>query len=355
MNNLPVVHRAEGSNLFLPVRIDTPAPKTVVIPTLIAEPVFPKSAEPVINRVLPFIEANTKEVDMDHLRRECIVPVFSKDNEMTISHTEFIETVYNAALEVFPREVIDTPAIRVSHIIKGRTPDAIHKPVSELLDHEKTIYYERMMFCFEIPSIHEDINGNRLNLTIGGVRAYNHDNLYSRKNPEKFSIFIGFKNLVCCNMCVSTDGYKSEFKALSVHDIYCMVHRLFSEYNAEKHLMEMSLLQKTYMTERQFAQFIGKARLYQYLPAKEKKMIPEMLITDTQIGMVAKTYYSDENFSIGNDSEIDMWRVYNLLTGANKSSYIDNFLDRAVNASTLAMGISQALGYEDNEYSWFIK
>jgi len=45
------------------------------------------------------------------------------------------------------------------------------------LEEDKTIYYERMMFCFEIPSIHEDIAGNRLNLTIGGVRSYNHENL----------------------------------------------------------------------------------------------------------------------------------------------------------------------------------
>ena len=72
---------------------------------------------------------------------------------------------------------------------------------------DKTIYFERMMFCFEIPTIYEDIAGNRLNLTIGGVRAYNHMNLYSKKGAEKFKVFIGFKNLVCCNMCVSTDGY----------------------------------------------------------------------------------------------------------------------------------------------------
>lgn len=35
---------------------------------------------------LPFIEANTKEVTMEHLRNDCVVPVFSKDNEITISH-----------------------------------------------------------------------------------------------------------------------------------------------------------------------------------------------------------------------------------------------------------------------------
>jgi tricorn protease len=46
--------------------------------------------------------------------------------------------------------------------------------------------------------------------------------------------------------------------------------------------------------------------------------------------------------------------VYNLLTGANKSSYIDNFLDRSHNASLLADGLNRAL-YGENEYSWFIQ
>ena len=128
------------------------------------------------NKRLPFIEANTKEVTIQHLREECVVPVFSKDNEITISHPSFIETVWEAANQIFPNERIEEPAIRVSHVIKGRTPEAIHKPVKDLLESDKTIYYERMMFCFEIPTIHEDIMGNRLNLTIGGVRAYNHEN-----------------------------------------------------------------------------------------------------------------------------------------------------------------------------------
>ena len=44
-----------------------------------------------------FIEANTKAVDISHLREDCIVPVFSKDNELTISHQMFIETVLGAA------------------------------------------------------------------------------------------------------------------------------------------------------------------------------------------------------------------------------------------------------------------
>ena len=311
--------------------------------------------EQLIKKRLPFIEANTKEVSVGHLKNDCIIPVFSKDNEITISHHSFIEAVYDAANEVFRGERVDNPDVRVSHIIKGRIPEAMDKPVSSLLDSDKTIYYERMMFCIEIPTIYEDIAGNRLNLTVGGVRAYNQENLYSRKTFEKFKVFIGFKNMVCCNMCVSTDGYKSEIRAMSLGELYRAAIGLFHSYSMDNHIQQMRRLQEYAITEAQFAQFLGKSRMYQYLPNKERKQLPEMLMTDTQINLVTKAYYNDSNFGKNGDSrEISMWKMYNLLTGANKSSYIDSFLDRSLNAGELSNGICRALSGE-NEYSWFIR
>ena len=301
-----------------------------------------------------FIEANTNEVNLLHLKNDCVVPVFSKDNEITISHSNFIETVQEAAYKFFPGETIDAPEIMTSHIVKGRIPEAIYKPVNQLLETDKTIYYERMAFCFEIPTIYEDIHGNRLNLTIGGVRAYNHENLYSKKSSEKFKVFIGFKNMVCCNMCISTDGYKTELKAMSCTDLMNSVIELFRGYNPAKHLHFMNQFKDSYLSEHQFAQLIGKTRLYQCLPPAQKKLLPNLDFTDSHINLVAKSYYSDENFSKDEkESNINLWNVYNLFTGANKNSYIDNFLDRSLNASQLLEGINKAL-YGNDEYKWFI-
>lgn len=39
-------------------------------------------------RVNHFIEANTQEVTLQHLKQDCIIPVFAKDNELTISHIQ---------------------------------------------------------------------------------------------------------------------------------------------------------------------------------------------------------------------------------------------------------------------------
>jgi len=306
------------------------------------------------NNHLPFIEANTKEVDLTHLNNDCIIPVFSKDNEVTISHQSFIEATYDAIRQVFLYEFVSEPSIRVSHVVKGRIPEAIHKPVSQLLETDKTIYYERMMFCFEIPTLFEDINGCRLNLTVGGVRAYNEQNLYSKKSPERFKVFIGFKNMVCCNLCVSTDGYKAALRVMDTTALIQSSIELFRSYDINRHLSNMSAYRECFMSESQFAQMLGKCRMYQYIPLPEKKKLPNLLMTDTQIGLVAKAYYDDENFGKNDRDDISLWQVYNLFTGSNKVSYIDNFLDRAQNATEVTTGLAKAL-HGEMEYSWFLK
>lgn len=308
--------------------------------------------EPTVKKVNHFIEANTELVELSHLKHDCITPVFSKDNELTISHPQFIETVYDAATSFFQHEQIEQPDIRCSHVVKGRTPEAIHKPANQLLESDKTIYYERCAFSLDIPTVYETVGGNKLNLSIVGVRAYNRENLYSKKSAERFSLAIGFKNQVCTNMCVFTDGYNSKLEVTNTRDLYQAALEMFNQYNPAKHLHLMQTLGNSYLTEHQFCQILGKMRLYQTLPQGYQKAIPRMLLTDTQINNVAKSYVSDANFGgLGND--LNMWRFYNLLTGSNKSSYIDSFLDRALNATEIAQGITSALHGEE-AYKWFI-
>jgi len=206
-----------------------------------------------------------------------------------------------------------------------------------------------------VPSITENICGNKLNLTIGGVRSYNMENLYSRKTFERFKVFIGFKNMVCCNMCISTDGLMEEIKVINTSDLITKVIELLVSYNAKKHLELMRSFQNYSLSESQFAQFLGKSRLYQCLLNGNRKQFPQFLMTDTQINLVARSYYLDEDFGISRVGEdLSMWRLYNLLTSANKSSYIDNFSERALNATNISEGIVKALN-GDNQYKWFIE
>ena len=303
--------------------------------------------------ITPFIVANTIEVPLHHLKQDCIIPVFSKDNEKTIAHQEFIESVLSAISKVFPHHSISTPEIRVSHQIKGRTPDAIHLNAKDLLDHQKTIYYERMAFVINIPSIVDSINGNELTLSVGGVRSYNLENLYNKKTLEKFKFFIGFQNKVCLNMCINTDGFKEDLRVSSASELQHKVIEVMQNYNAELHLMEMKELTQDYLSEHQFAQLIGKSRLYQHLPKSEKQKIPMLNFNDSHINTMAKDYYEDKNFCRLDDGRINLWDVYNLFTQANKSSYIDTFLDRNLNAYEFSKGIQKTLN-GNLDYHWFL-
>ena len=301
----------------------------------------------------PFIEANTKEVSLSTLKQDCIIPVFSKDNEKTLAHQEFIEIAQDCIGKVFSHHTIEVPEVRVSHQIKGRTADAIYKPVKELLEHEKTQYFERMAFIIRIPSITETINGNEVSLTVGGVRAYNQENLYNRKTYEKFKFFIGFQNMVCCNLCISTDGYQDEMRVGNYSELQSKIMGLIENYNAQSHLQEMKQLSKQSITEKQFAQLIGRARLYNFLPKQEKALIPELMLNDGQISTVVKDYYQDESFCRNENGDINLWKVYNLFTRANKSSYIDSFLSRNVNAFDFTQGLANAIN-GDSKHRWFL-
>lgn len=301
----------------------------------------------------PFIIANTSEATLDHLQNDCIIPVFSKDNEKTIAHQEFIEVVLSAVQTVFPHHCITEPEIRVSHQIKGRIPSAIHKTVKELLEHEKTIYYERMAFIIKVPSITDRVKGNELSLTVGGVRSYNLENLYNKKSLERFKFFIGFQNQICMNMCINTDGFVEDMRVGSSEDLYTSALETMQGYNAELHLMEMKKLTQDCLSEHQFAQLIGRSRLYQHLPKSEKKNIPLLNFNDSHINTMVKDYYEDKNFCRQEDGRINLWDVYNLFTQANKSSYIDTFLDRNLSAFEFSKGIQKTLN-GSSDYHWFL-
>lgn len=303
--------------------------------------------------VTPFIVSNTLESSIKEIKNSHLIPVFVKDNQPVISQADFINLTSDVTNHIFKREIILQPSVRVSHPIKGRIPEAKEKPAHLLLEEEKTIYYERMAFALEIPSITDDINGNRLNLTIGGIKAYNLDNLYSRKgSDERFKVFIGFQNKVCTNMCISTDGLLADLKVRSIDELTDAIFNLIESYNAKQHLDQLKNLNKQFLTEQQFAQLIGKARMYQHLPLRDKKHLQELNFGDTHISNVVKDYYQDEAFCRENDGSISTWKLYNLFTGANKSSYIDTFLDRGLNAFSFTNGIANSLSKQQN--NWFI-
>ena len=179
------------------------------------------------------------------------------------------------------------------------------------------------------------------------------DNLYGRKGAdEHFKIFIGFQNKVCTNLCVWTDGYMSDLKVTSIDQLKACIRTLLDNYNANYHLNMMRHLSDYSLTEQQFALLIGRCRMYQHLPKSMQNEIQPLLFGDNQLSAVVKDYYRDQSFCKNEDGTINLWRLYNLFTGANKSTYIDNFLDRSANAYQFVEQLKYALA--NQQQSWFL-
>jgi len=301
----------------------------------------------------PFLEANTIATTLDEIRDKHLIPVFAKDNQPVISQSDFISLTSDVVQHFFQHETVLPPSIRISHPIKGRIPEAKDKPAHLLREEEKTIYYERMAFILEIPTISDTINGNPLSLTVGGIKAHNQDNLYARKGAEEnFKLFIGFQNRVCTNLCVWTDGAKETLRVRSIDELTEAIIDLISGYNAKRHLDGLSGFTDYNINEKQFAYLIGRARMYQHMPNHQKKHLPQLLFGDNQIGMVVKEYYNDAAFSREDDGSLNLWKLYNLFTSANKSSYIDGYLNKGLNAYGFVSGIREAMDNDGD--NWFM-
>ena len=92
--------------------------------------------------------------------------------------------------------------------------------------------------------------------------------------------------------------------------------------------------------------------MYNHLPAEQKANLPALLLGDQQINTVVRDFYRDNSFSRDRNGNINLWRLYNLLTGANKSTYIDSFLERSINAFDLVESIRNCI--EERSESWYL-
>ena len=301
-----------------------------------------------------FIESNTNAITLEELSNN-LIPTWA-DNSLTISHTNFIKTVRNAAVQVFGN--LTPVEIRTSHPIQGRRPEAIHKKQNELTENDKTIYYQRMAFISHVVGLSREVNGQIVNLTIGGVRNYADDQLYRTATPQKFKVFVGWQVRVCSNMMLTCNGNSGVIQCLTEADVFQKAIELFTKFNPEREniLTQLANLQTTRMTEQQFCNIIGRMRLYQALPVAEQHLLPPILLGDQAMNEATRGYFNNPNFCKreGEDG-ISCWNFLQLMTEAVKSSYIDKFADRNQNAVDITLGIQNALNGTDEEgYSWFL-
>ena len=300
-----------------------------------------------------FLEANTEAITIEELASKCVVPTWA-NMEATIAHQDFINCVHEAAKDFYHGESVTAPDVRVSHIVRSRVPSAAGKKASELLECEKTQFYQRLAFAFTIPTIWETVRGEKLELCVGGVRNYSDLNLYrASKGLEKFSVFVGWRVVICSNQVLTGEGVKFNMEVSNINELYRNVLELLHSFNPAKDIHLLHALSNTYLTETQFAQVVGRMRMFQALPSAQQKRMPQLLITDSQINSVCRDFYRSEHFGM-KDNAISLFDFHNLLTESNKMSYVDTYLHRAVNATEVSVGLNNVMQGIDNKYAWFL-
>ena len=302
-----------------------------------------------------FIRANTINMDLREIQEKHVIPVFSKLNEPLISHYDFVQTTLEVLQNSFKTELINDPIIKVSHPIKGRIPEAKHKSSKDLLENEKTLYFERMAFMIEIPTVFDSISNDTLILTVGGIKAFNLDNFNSNRLEQHFKIFIGLKNCICTNLCIKTDGLKSDIVVKSILELKFELEKLIEAYNPTQHLRSLKELLSYEINEQQFSFLIGRLKMYNLLSNQLKKNILDLKLTESQLNTFINLYFNSPDFCKNIDGSINLWKLYNNATEALKSTYIDGFLDKNVNAYDFVHHLSQSLNGIKSQSNWYLE
>tara|TARA_R110002050_G_scaffold30673_2_gene78440 strand:+ start:3021 stop:3392 length:372 start_codon:yes stop_codon:yes gene_type:complete len=101
-----------------------------------------------------------------------------------------------------------------------------------------------------------------------------------------------------------------------LHELSFAIFNLLNEFEPARQINFLRTFGNYELTESQFAYLLGKARMYQHLPPKMKSGLQPFPLSDTQVGSVSREYYMDDTFSRNENGSIDLWRLYNLFTGA---------------------------------------
>jgi hypothetical protein len=304
-----------------------------------------------------FIEGNTSAITLEDLKTKCIIPSFGMTNELTLSHQEIAESIIKAAAERYGKANLTEMEYRVSHPIAGRIPSAIHRKATELLEHEKTLFYQRIAACLTVESKSRTICGENTDLTIGFVRSYHTTNLYGSKVPEKITFYIGTKVRVCSNMCLTVNGLRDNIECLTAADVYQNASELIDSYqaNSEQDIESLEGLGQTRINTSQFSMLIGRLRLYQALSTQEQHKLPEILLGDALCNEATRLFVSSKwGLKDGQDS-INCFELLQCFNEACKQSYIHNFLPKNANCTELCLNVQRVLeGDNENPYSWFL-
>lgn len=157
-------------------------------------------------------------------------------------------------------------------------------------------------------------------------------------------------------MMLTCDGLTDKIECMTEADIYQHALELFKNFNEARAIDALRHLSDTTMTTEQFCQFIGRCRLYMALSESQRKALelPKILLGDTQLNAATRGFVNNTNFGLNGEDAITCWQLLQLLNESVKTSYIDTWADRNLNATSIALGVQRTIRGDGNDFSWFL-
>jgi hypothetical protein len=196
------------------------------------------------------------------------------------------------------------------------------------------------------------LNGNHGQLTITGIKPYDKDVLTRSSNWQHFKVAVGFQVRVCLNLCMSVQGSMLDLKVKDIETLKQKVTELITGYSADQDIETFRRFSNYGFNEDEYAQIIGKMRMYQYLPKDRQSAIGTLELPDTLVTQATKEFISGPFQAQG--GEVNAWQMYNHFTTATKNTDITEFLDRNVNCMEVVDGLCATKAGTRNKFSWYL-
>ncbi|PTM01528.1 MAG: hypothetical protein DA405_13605 [Bacteroidetes bacterium] len=142
-------------------------------------------------------------------------------------------------------------------------------------------------------------------------------------------------------------AFKGDLRVSSIPELIRCADDLYGSFKIDRNIANFQSLKDYSLNSEEFAHLVGRAKQYLNLPKDLKSQKAEFPLGDSQLSQMVRAYYN-----LGNEVDIDLWDFYNLMTGANKSSYIDSAVDRVVDSHTFTLNLAHSL--ENRSHNWYL-
>jgi hypothetical protein len=265
--------------------------------------------------------ANAKEVSVQELFN-CLVPKNERTNQHIVSQAELATITKDTLSNEYN---IGDATIVGSHF--HSMGNATKEDVGG--------WYDRLVCIYDLDVVQE-ISDSQLRLTAGFAIDYKSQSKLAnnKKNEQVVTMFMGFQNNVCMNMCISSEGISHQLIFSSPSEFAALMKNNVQSYTIQmkRQIELLRSMEGKSMPVNKFEEMLGRELIKSRMGnAQANKLTP---LNSTQWMDVASLTITDRRYRINpEDKSVSAWQAYNLMTEAAKNSQLDSVVSTLSNCT----------------------